>query len=195
MMKYWPKFRVNRATGPGECEDRRENTIQFCIGQTGANVQLNVNIHGRTGQCRLSQVYAYEFAMKTTPPISVYIGIYWPEAKGKCSRSPGRDFYQGLTNTKHDYYVDSDILFLKARNVNSLHWSHRSGCVIFSDSINDWKRISDTEETRKRTAVVGVYIHISRMKHFLLDINRIIAYTGCYTWNLPYFARRFLTSI
>jgi hypothetical protein len=78
-------------------------------------------------------MYAWEFATKTTLPISVYIGIYWPEAKGKYSRSPGRDFYPGLTNTKHHCYADNNILFLEAKNVNLLH------CVIFSDSINAWK--------------------------------------------------------
>lgn len=119
-----------------------------------ANVQLNVNIHGRKGQRCLAQVYAWGFTTKTTPPISVYIGTYWPEVKGKYSRSPGRDFYPGLTNTKHDSYEDSDILFLEAKSVNLLHW-----CEIFSDSLNDWKRISDMEETRKRTAVVDGYIN------------------------------------
>ena len=80
--------------------------------------------------------------------------------KSNYSRSFFRDFYPGRTNTKHDCYAENDVLFLEAKIVNLFNWSYCRGCVMFSDSINDRKRISDMEGTRKRTAVVFIYIYI-----------------------------------
>lgn len=54
-MQYWPKFRVNRAIGPEECEDGCENTNQICIGQTGNKYPVKRK-HSRPNGTMLSRL-------------------------------------------------------------------------------------------------------------------------------------------
>jgi hypothetical protein len=49
MLWYWPKFKVNRAIGPAECENRRENTNQICIGQTDNKYPVKCKYSRRNG--------------------------------------------------------------------------------------------------------------------------------------------------